>query len=500
MSDTKQGDPWYRPRNVSLAFLVAVLLFLGWAFLEVWQVYTAEPNPVVDYRAKLRELAEYHAGISSYDADNAWDLLVDAMNLADEIDAELVLQLASTDFEPRDEYDQGSIEYDRVYYGRTLPTNIQREARAIELMRKEGVFDLLQQFVESGPGIAPSGPEMPLIIGITDPYRSEARMLAQVLVASMRLSLADGDYNQVAAACNASLALGSTISYQGRGIDYLTAMAIEQLTLRELRYELIEAALDEVTCQRILTALRQHDLAPIELPIKGERICLYDKLQWSFSDDGNGDGYLVSALTEFDMPGLAVPKQSFVDATTSRFFYPSRAELLSLADPTIDACLARSLLLPSSRISATPTLGSFSTGFSDRYVMVTLILDSLQQFVDRQPARRISREGTRIMLALEAFYARHSRWPDSLGELVPEILPQPPVDPLHGGPFGYRLVDSDRFGRPYILYSFGLDATDDGGIEFNSGTNDVYRGVEPLTDYNLTDVDYVINKPRPEEW
>ncbi len=104
------------------------------------------------------------------------------------------------------------------------------------------------------------------------------------------------------------------------------------------------------------------------------------------------------------------------------------------------------------------------------------------------------------MLALEVFYARHSRWPDSLDDLVAEILPQPPVDPLHGGPFGYRLVDSDRFGRPYILYSFGLDATDDGGIEFKSGANDVYRGIEPLTDYNLTGVDYVINKPRPEEW
>lgn len=500
MSDPEQRKPWYRPRNVLLAVLAAVVLFFGWAFLQVWQVYTAEPNPAVDYRAKLRELAEYHAGISSDDADEAWDLLVDAMNLAGEIDSEIVLQLASTDFEPRDEYDQGSIEYDRIYYGRTLPTNIQREARAIELMRKEGVFDLLQQFTESGPGIAPSGPEMPLIIGITDPYRSEARMLAQVLVASMRLSLADGDYNQVAAACNASLALGSTISYQGRLIDYLTAMAIEQLTLRELRYELIEAALDEETCQRILAALRQHHLAPIELPIEGERICLYDKLQWSFSDDGNGDGYLVSSLTEFIMPGFTEPKHTLISATTSRFFYPSRAELLSLADPTIDACLARSLLLPSSRISATLTLGSFSTGFSDRYAMVTLILDSLQMFVDRQPAKRISREGARIMLALEVFYARHSRWPDSLGELVPEILPQPPVDPLHGGPFGYRLVENDRFGRPFILYSFGLDATDDGGIEFNSGTNDVYRGIEPLTDYNLTGVDYVINKPRPEGW
>ena len=104
------------------------------------------------------------------------------------------------------------------------------------------------------------------------------------------------------------------------------------------------------------------------------------------------------------------------------------------------------------------------------------------------------------MLAAEVFYARHSRWPDSLGKLVPEMLPQTPIDPLHGGPFGYRLVDDDRFGRPYILYSFGLDATDDGGIEFNNGANNVYRGIEALTDYNLTGIDYVINKPRPEGW
>ena len=104
------------------------------------------------------------------------------------------------------------------------------------------------------------------------------------------------------------------------------------------------------------------------------------------------------------------------------------------------------------------------------------------------------------MLAIEAFYARHSRWPGALDELVPDILPEAPIDPIHGGTFGYRLVDSDRFGRPYILYSFGLDATDDGGIEFNSGTDDVYRGMEPLTDHNLTGIDYIINKPRPEEW
>lgn len=500
MSRSTQPKPFYRPRNVFLALLSVVVLFLGWAFLEVWKVYTAEPNPAVDYRAKLRELVQQHAGVSRSDGEEAWALLVEILDQVDQIHSNLEGRIAENGFEARDEYDQGSIEYDRVYYRRAFPANVQREIDAIARIRNEGVFDLLQKFVASSPGIGPLGPDLPLSADIFKLHLPKARMLAQLLIASMRVSLTEGDYQQVAARCEEALALSSTISYQGTLIDYLVAMAIEQLTLTELRYELNDAALDEVTCQRILVALRQHDLASIELPIEGERICIYDNLQWSFSDDGNGDGYLVSSLVEFITPGFTEPEHTLISATTSRFFYPSRAEFLGLADRMIDDCLARSLLLQSSGFSGTLPLTRPSSDFSDRYSIVTLVVESLQKTVDRQPSRWVSREGTRIMLAIEAFYARHSRWPGALDELVPDILPKTPIDPIHGGTFGYRLVDNDRFGRPYILYSFGLDATDDVGVEPESYTGDVYRGIEPLTDYNLTGVDYIINKPRPEEW
>ena len=72
----KQRKPkhWYRPRNVFLAVLAAVLLFFGWVFLEVWQVYTAEPKATVDYRAKLRDMAEQNAGVSPEEADDSWRL------------------------------------------------------------------------------------------------------------------------------------------------------------------------------------------------------------------------------------------------------------------------------------------------------------------------------------------------------------------------------------------------------------------------------------------
>ena len=89
----KKPKPWYRLRNVCLAFMFAIFIFSGWAFLEVWLLYNAEPSPTIDYRAKLRELAEEQADVSSLQANSSWSLLMEAVDLyrdaEDEVNREL---------------------------------------------------------------------------------------------------------------------------------------------------------------------------------------------------------------------------------------------------------------------------------------------------------------------------------------------------------------------------------------------------------------------------
>ena len=68
----RKQKPWYRLRNIFLVIVFAIVTFFGWAFIEVWQVYTAEPNPTIDYRAKLRQMAEQQAGVTSQQADESW--------------------------------------------------------------------------------------------------------------------------------------------------------------------------------------------------------------------------------------------------------------------------------------------------------------------------------------------------------------------------------------------------------------------------------------------
>lgn len=55
--------------------------------------------------------------------------------------------------------------------------------------------------------------------------------------------------------------------------------------------------------------------------------------------------------------------------------------------------------------------------------------------------------------------------PESLDDLVPEYLEAVPIDPASGKAYGYRLLTDDPDGRPYLLYSFGVDGADDGGEE-----------------------------------
>lgn len=62
--------------------------------------------------------------------------------------------------------------------------------------------------------------------------------------------------------------------------------------------------------------------------------------------------------------------------------------------------------------------------------------------------------------ALERHRLAHGSYPETLDQLVPAFLPEPPLDPMTGQPFHYRRTDDGWF----LLYSVGEDGKDDGGV------------------------------------
>lgn len=62
-------------------------------------------------------------------------------------------------------------------------------------------------------------------------------------------------------------------------------------------------------------------------------------------------------------------------------------------------------------------------------------------------------------IALERYRGKHGSYPNTLTELAPEFLKNPPVDFMDGQPLRYRLTEDGHF----VLYSVGLDCVDNGG-------------------------------------
>ena len=70
------------------------------------------------------------------------------------------------------------------------------------------------------------------------------------------------------------------------------------------------------------------------------------------------------------------------------------------------------------------------------------------------------RRATAVALACQLYRADHGRWPESLGQLVPEYLPALPADPFHADdrPIGYTVYKGqlpDRLDRPLVYYDAG---------------------------------------------
>jgi len=124
-----------------------------------------------------------------------------------------------------------------------------------------------------------------------------------------------------------------------------------------------------------------------------------------------------------------------------------------------------------------------------RFPFIRNLFSAPDRSIGIEDALQVEISGTLVMIAIAEYKVRKGEYPVRLDDLVPEILAAVPSDPLHGGTFGYRLTPDDPHGRPYLLYSTGLDRNDDGG-DFDAADS-----LRCIDDPNAR-TDYTVNQPR----
>ena len=301
------------------------------------------------------------------------------------------------------------------------------------------------------------------------PHLDALRSMANLLAADLQRAADQNDGGRVNTDADALLGL----SRQLRRSDALlitdqVALGIDYLVVEQLGRVLARrpGVLADAGLVRLAHQLAGPQVAGDLLDVTAERMAFADAVQRMYTDDGHGDGRMtwrgMALLPRFcavNGPGSGHPG---AEAFAVPFAVASRAT----ATAAYDGLLARAV----SNLGRPRRQADWATPTAEVMEWVGSPLDRVRYAAvlpfpvlfdrDQTSAERYlgDRDGLLVGLSLELYHRRHDRYPATLAELTPDLLPAVPADRITGDPVRYRLVG----GKP-VVYSVGADRVDNGG-------------------------------------
>jgi hypothetical protein len=301
--------------------------------------------------------------------------------------------------------------------------------------------------------------------------------MAHLLLMDSRLAAADGDAARVAENYRATVGMAAQAAQRPTSFGLHNSAAIRNVA---------DQAVAEIerSYPRLLDGHRVgllHDMASAtDSPVAdlgGGRAFALDVIQRIYSDGGSGDGTLTYAGINSLLSGLVGPPGaartppwderaiSLASLPLAAAAGASRKEttekvtqFYNAAEREINQPMWRRLRVPSETAGLLDDWGGTRLR-RHRHFPIQFLLGSADSTAMRRGESRALHEATIAAVALSLWRERHGEYPVSLAELVPQYLPQLPVDHSSGEPLRYKIKD----GRP-VLYGVGRDGTDDGGV------------------------------------
>ena len=310
-----------------------------------------------------------------------------------------------------------------------------------------------------------------LLLAVRIPHVLELMRLQKLLVIDAALAGERGDGERVSASIAALLGMARQLRTE--------RMVIEQLVAMKIVREAVDAMGEVLRRQPELLTNAQlrrlaHTFADVEtLPmvrLGTERLWFDDLLQRIYTDDGRGDGHLVPGalgvmrIIEAGSPDWPNgPVGEIATAPLANVVIASRKDMAACYQRIMDRYEAR-FAMPYWEARRSAEVGDefrSSMSFLEkvRYLFVSTSVPAFDRVYRAQEDTVGRRDGLLVALALEVHRRQHGEWPESLDELVPDLLPGVPRDRFTGEPLSYRAD-----GGEVLVYSVGSDLDDDGGV------------------------------------
>ena len=289
-------------------------------------------------------------------------------------------------------------------------------------------------------------------ISLTAPEWGKGRQAFQLLQIAARVHLADGKADEAVADCLGLLKLARA----DQDFPLRISLMVEYVRLRKLHDDM-QGLLDGAepsasTLQGFLGAVGDvEDRARLLRALKGERC-------WTIAFSGELIADRPAVLRRFDC--LTSQAVKFSWAVLGPLAYRDRMAYLGIMGKWIRLAdkpyHERGLAWRYGGIPMGSGLNQFPWGRPFTYLLDYQTHTELVNY-DR---RVVQMSSVKLAVALRLCRLNYGRYPDDLAALVPEFLDKLPTDPFSGKEFIYR-----KEGQGFVVYSVGVNGTDDGGVE-----------------------------------
>lgn len=473
-------------RRILWSAAAVIGLLLAW---QVYDILTGKPEPKVDYATPFYELC----ASAQPEGENAWPLLVEVLERV----AVATSQLAQNPDATQRFTDGTSIpgSFSDLTYLPVTSRKVRPHRAALAELEADGTFDLLAQIASMPRCVRPPVTGAPFYERHREQIWNDMgahRHLARLQAARLTVAAYDGRWNEYIVVADQALAGCRFLDLQPSLIEHLVAVACIDLLLGEIRTTLVERSLKEDIARELLMVLdRRLGLPPPEHVLNGERLLYLDQLQHTYTSSGrlpisSFGQFTAQANNPLAPPGGAAAGMSPRDAAAeiSAILIPGRAGAERLYEEYFDEALRLTRMSGDPRDAG--NWQTWSTTLPLYQIVVRATTFDPGAIAASWQNIHHSIAATRLMLGLEIFIKRHGRAPESLDDLVPDCLPEIPVDPLNGKGWGYRLRGPSASIADYDLWSFGRDGED----------NNCYEGDGTVSLRHAPGTDIWINEPR----
>lgn len=461
----------------SIVVLLAVLLGV-----EVYLSATAKPNIDTDYAAKLEELARSVQG----EGTNRWEEYVAAVEGA----YAALGAFAGGTVESADNWPD-FLRKDGAHGVLLTVTDLdsmlidatEGDGHDPELSAEEEVAALRDASARMsawlrGPGRGALAPLLTLrdgggsffrpwprgvmLIYVALPELRLCRDSARALSALMAVSADDGDWETYSDSFGAMMWMSAGLSAEPIIISNLVAYAVASVGIDHVQRDAIRQRIPAETLAELRMLMDQHPLTGPAHALRGERLWALDVAQRVHDRRGR---LLLSELDEIDSSPDGLPAIANVASIVMPRRKEAEAVLTGFYDQYIDIVEGR-MPAGGSNIDDRVEFQSW------RHPLSGLLLPAIGSYRSAAQQEMLNRIGLRTILAIEQHRIENGVLPESLESLVPEYIDAVPVDPLAKveQPLIYRvLAEPDERGVGFVLYSLGLDGTDNGGTAHPQG-------------------------------